>query len=108
MSDSLSALILPLSIYRYSSLYPNSATLHSAYDNVINPSLIRSLIKDIRQARESKLRLGIIPKMNENPSDEGGINGEYLQVRSLPCCPFATAAVACHLLPTKTVYPFIH
>lgn len=43
----------------------------------MDPSLIRSLLKDIREVRQAKLRTGIKPTIGEEGT---GLNGEYLQV----------------------------
>ncbi|CED83349.1 Uncharacterized conserved protein [Phaffia rhodozyma] len=54
--------------------------LDAASDNLVNPSQIRSLLKDIREVRQAKLRTGIKPTIGE---DGTGLNGEYLQLTNL-------------------------
>lgn len=48
-----------------------------APDNLLSPSQLRSLLKDIREIRQAKLRTAIIPQIGEEGT---GLNGEYLQV----------------------------
>lgn len=88
--------------------------MRSASDNLINPSGLRSLIKDLRECRLAKLRSGIIPQIGKN---ETGLNGEYLYVRTDPvllaldpvpvadrpelCASFATPPQLTNLTPLE-------
>ena len=52
-------------------------TRHSCPDNLLSPSTLRSLLKDIREVRQAKLRTAIMPQIGVEGT---GLNGEYLQV----------------------------
>lgn len=52
------------------------ADLLSAADDVSQPVQLRSLLKDLREVRQAKIRIGL--------QSEGVMRGSYLQASSLP------------------------
>lgn len=46
--------------------------MHSASDDIASPATLRSLLKDIREVRQAKIRTGL--------QSEGVMQGSYLQV----------------------------
>ena len=47
---------------------------HSASDDLAQPAVLRSLLKDLREVRQAKIRIGL--------QSEGVMRGSYLQVRA--------------------------
>ncbi len=51
------------------------ACANRASDDLAQPAILRSLLKDLREVRQAKIRLGL--------QSEGVMRGSYLQVRLL-------------------------
>ena len=64
----LDALVLSISVSYH-------LTHHSASDDLGNPAVLRSLLKDLREVRQAKIRAGL-----QSP---GVIGGSYLNVTNL-------------------------